>query len=251
MKDLPLILSLETATMGGSVWVGRGESQLAVRVGDPAISQSNTLLRDIDDCLGEAALSLDDIDLFACASGPGSFTGLRIGIATLKALAATLNRPCVGIPTLHAVAHAAGPSKATVALLPAGRGEIFAQMFSVSNSSGEKIVKALDAAAHLAPDKLVERYGALPDVRWAGSGSHLHRASIERAAHDRGFVFGDASNDGTSKTGMPAWELAADEKNLAGHVAALAKQAYEQGLMQQPEELLAIYVRPSDADLAK
>src|SRR5580765_4545993 len=100
----PVILSLETATMGGSVWLGYGTVKLATRIGDPNVSQSASLLKDINDSLDEAGVKLAEVDLFACASGPGSFTGLRIGIATLKALAASLSRPCVGIPTLQAVA---------------------------------------------------------------------------------------------------------------------------------------------------
>jgi tRNA threonylcarbamoyladenosine biosynthesis protein TsaB len=130
----PLILSLETATLGGSVFLGRGSVQLAARIGNPQVSQSSSLLQDISDSLEEANVPLQDVDLFACASGPGSFTGLRIGIATLKALAASLKRPCIGIPTLQAVAQAAGYSSATIAVLPAGRGEVFAQMFSVSDN---------------------------------------------------------------------------------------------------------------------
>src|SRR5882672_9645855 len=118
MVDLPLILSLETATLGGSIFLGRGNEPLAARTGSPEVSQSASLLNDINDTLVEAGVTLREVKLFACASGPGSFTGLRIGIATLKALAASLHQPCAGIPTLQAVAHAAGPSSATVALLP-------------------------------------------------------------------------------------------------------------------------------------
>ena len=159
LSDDPLILSLETATLGGSVWLGRGPLELAAAVGDPAVSQSNSLLSDINRCLSDAGVSLDQVDLFACASGPGSFTGIRIGIATLKGLAATLNRPCLGIPTLEAVAHAAGESSAIVAVLPAGRGEVFAQMFSASNVSNQIVVSSSDQAAHLSPQKLIEKYG--------------------------------------------------------------------------------------------
>src|SRR4029079_8498802 len=126
------VLSLETATIGGSICVARGLDTLAARAGDSKVSHSNSLLSDISESLQAAGLTLADIQLFACASGPGSFTGLRIGIATLKALAATLQKPCAGVPTLNAIAHSAGDSSATVALLPAGRGEVFAQMFSVS-----------------------------------------------------------------------------------------------------------------------
>jgi tRNA threonylcarbamoyladenosine biosynthesis protein TsaB len=168
MSEGPVILSVETATRGGSIFLGRGIVQLATRVGDPNVSHSNNLLTDINDTLEDAGLSLEDVELFACASGPGSFTGLRIGIATVKALAATLQRPSVGIPTLEAVAHAAGTSAATVAVLPAGRGEVFAQMFSVDE---DNTVTELDDAAHLSPPRLIDRYGAIRNLIWAGSGA--------------------------------------------------------------------------------
>lgn len=251
MGDAPLILSLETATLGGNVWLGRGKLQLAARNGDPQVSQSNSLLSDINDCLVEAEVSLADVDILACASGPGSFTGLRIGIATLKALAATLNRPCVGIPTLHAVAHSAGPSMATVALLPAGRGELFTQMFSVTSVSGDNLVSPIDTAAHLSPQKLIERYGMLTELRWAGSGAHLQREAIESAALERGTRFGTSFTETASANGTRGWVLTANPENLAINVAALALQAYSKGQMQRPGELQAIYVRPSDAELAK
>ena len=92
-------------------------------LGDPAVSHSSTLLSDIASTLKAANVALDEVDLLAAASGPGSFTGLRIGVASLKALSITLGRPSFGIPTLHALAHSAGPSKATLAVLPAGRAE--------------------------------------------------------------------------------------------------------------------------------
>ena len=250
MIDAPLIISLETATLGGSVWLGRGKTQLAVSTGDPQVSQSNSLLRDISDCLDGAGVSLTEIDLLACASGPGSFTGLRIGIATLKALAASLDRPCVGTPTLHAVAHSAGPSMATVALLPAGRGELFAQMFSVSVVGGNNLVKPIDTAAHLSPQKLLERYGMIANLRWAGSGADLQRETIAKAACERGIEFG-SQTETVSANAETGWMLMANPNNLASHVAALALQEYSKGNSQRPDELQAIYVRPSDAELAK
>src|SRR6185436_3238007 len=140
----PLILSVETATMAGSVALSRGDEIVGVVSGDPRVSHSNTLLGDVDKLLTDTRVELSEIDLFAAATGPGSFTGLRIGLATIKALSATLARPTAGIPTLEAVALSGGTSKASVALLPAGRGEVFAQLFSVSGSA---VVEALEEAA--------------------------------------------------------------------------------------------------------
>jgi tRNA threonylcarbamoyladenosine biosynthesis protein TsaB len=248
VSDTPLILSLETATPGGSVFLGRGSVQLAARQGDPQVSQSSSLLSDINDSLLETGASLQEVDLFACASGPGSFTGLRIGIATLKALAASLKRPCVGIPTLQAVAYAAGPASATVAVLPAGRGEVFAQMFSVSDGT----VIEIDAAAHLSPRRLVEKYAALTNVRWAGSGAHLQRDFLSSYAQQQGIDFAQNASELSAlppASGCNLWQLAAPETNLAKHVAALALRAWQAGQVQSPYSLSAIYVRPSDAEL--
>lgn len=234
--------------MGGSVFVGRGKLQLAARNGDPKVSQSNSLLSDIDSTLNETGLSLQDVDLFACASGPGSFTGLRIGIATLKALAATLGRPCAGIPTLKAVAYGAGSSSGTVALLPAGRGELFAQMFSVSE---EEVVREIDLAAHLTPQRLVERYATFKDVTWAGPGAHQQREFLEANAQQLGISFGEGAPEPPDDTHQRAniWRLAAKETNLARQVAALALQLLERGEVQSAHSVQAIYVRPSDAEL--
>jgi tRNA threonylcarbamoyladenosine biosynthesis protein TsaB len=221
--------------------------QLAARTGDPQVSQSASLLTDIEDSLKDADVSLADIELFACASGPGSFTGLRIGIATLKALAASLKRPCVGIPTLQAVAHAAGPSSATVALLPAGRGEVFAQMFSVSES---EIVVELDVAAHLSPQRLLQKYGALENLKWAGSAAHLQHDFLEGYAREHGIAFVEQSPEASNvQSQSAAWTLAAKETNLARSVSALALQRFQAGKLQSPDSLSAIYVRPSDAEL--
>ena len=243
----PLILSLETATMGGSVWLGYGTVELATRIGDPKVSQSATLLKDISDCLDEAGAKLAEVDLLACASGPGSFTGLRIGIATLKALAASLDRPCVGIPTLQAVAVGGGISAATVSLLPAGRGEVFAQMFSVSEDG--KVVER-DSAAHLSPSALLARYAGLRNLKWAGNGAHLHRSLLAKYADEQGiYFFEDLIEEKKTESGAGIWELSAPEPNLAKHVAALALQLFQSAAIQLPHSLKAIYVRPSDAEL--
>lgn len=242
----PVILSLETATMGGSVWLGFGTVGLATRIGDPKVSQSATLLQDINDSLDEAGVKLVEVDLFACASGPGSFTGLRIGIATLKALAASLDRPSVGVPTLHAVAHAGGASSATVALLPAGRGELFAQMLSVSENGA---VAELDTAAHLSPSNLIARYGGRRNLKWAGNGAHAQRELIENFAREQGITFVDDQLADQPEPNRDLWVLAAPEANLAKHVGVMALQLFQSNAIQSPHLLKAIYVRPSDAEL--
>lgn len=244
MNPNPVILSLETATLGGSVFLGRGNVQLATTRSDPKVSHSNSLLTDIAATLDEAGLSLKDVELLACASGPGSFTGLRIGVATLKALAAALALPCIGVSTLPAVAHAGGASRVTVALLPAGRGELFSQSFSVSEDAR---VTELDAASHISPLKLVEKYGRLEDVTWAGPGALAQGDFLRSQAQERGITFHETTKPGGEQPS--GWKLAAEIDNLASHVAALALQSFQSGVTQSAHTLSAIYVRPSDAEL--
>ena len=223
----PQILSVETATLSGSVAFSRGEKVLAALTGDSGVSHSNTLLSDIDRVLREAQVELADVDLFAVATGPGSFTGLRIGIATVKGLAATLDRPTAGVPTLHAVALAAGPSPRSVALLPAGRGEVFAQLFSVTK---EGLVTELDKPTHISPSKLLEKYGSLESVLWCGPGAIANKKLLENSA-------------------SPEGRLAPAVTNLATHVARLALMKFHEQQLVHPDALQAIYVRPSDAEL--
>jgi tRNA threonylcarbamoyladenosine biosynthesis protein TsaB len=224
----PLILSVETATLSGSVAVSRGDEILGVVTGDAGVSHSNTLLTDVDKLLAETQIALMDIDLFAVATGPGSFTGLRIGIATIKALAATLDRPTVGIPTLEAVALSGGVSAESLALLPAGRGEVFAQLFSVL---GPDLVEPLDEAAHIPPARLFERYGDLETVTWCGEGATSNRELIASWSENRD------------------WTIAPQTKGLASHVAKLAFARFKLNQFDNPFALRAIYVRPADAQL--
>src|SRR5690349_785076 len=121
-RSEPLILAIETATRAGGIAVARGEKILSSRAGDPAVSHSTNLIEMIQSALNHAVAKLSEVDLFAAAVGPGSFTGLRIGLATVKAFAAVTGRQTVGISTLAAIAHATQVEGQIVSLLPAGRG---------------------------------------------------------------------------------------------------------------------------------
>ena len=122
-------------------------------------------------------------------------------------------------------------------------------MFSVSEDGS---VTELDAAAHLSPQRLVEKYAALRNAVWAGSGAHLQRDFLKSYAQQQGIGFVERSpeaNVSPRLLGGNTWNLAAKESNLAKHVAALALDAFQAGKIQSPHSLSAIYVRPSDAEL--
>jgi tRNA threonylcarbamoyladenosine biosynthesis protein TsaB len=223
----PLVLSIETCTLAGSLALSRSETLLGVSSGDAKTSHSNTLLKEIDQLFSTTQTELREVDLFAVAVGPGSFTGLRIGVATVKALAATLNKPVVGVSTLEAIALSAGESRATVALLPAGRGEVFVELFSVDE---KEVLTALDTPAHLTPERMIERYDSMNELLWSGPGALAQQEVIEKHS---------------------GWSLAPQCENLAVFCGELALQKYRLGQVEQAHELRAIYVRPSDAELKK
>lgn len=221
----PLILAVETSTRAGSVSLCRGEKFLAAGLGDASSSHSTDLLSNIERVLREGNSTLFDVDLFAVTVGPGSFTGLRIGLATVKAFAVCAQKPCAPVCTLAAVAHGAGDSEKTVAVLPAGRGEVYAQSFSVRGD----VAQDLDGATHIKPSDLVERYGKARAITFAGEGAHQHFESIRQAAL--------------------GWSLAPQPEHLANSVAVLALAAYRRGELVSAEDLVANYVRASDAEI--
>jgi tRNA threonylcarbamoyladenosine biosynthesis protein TsaB len=248
IKEEPLILSLETTTRAGSICLTRGEELLAARTGDAGASHSNDLLKNIEAVLKSAGYGIKDVDVFAVTTGPGSFTGLRIGLATAKSFAVTLEKPLYGVPTLAAIARAAGPSAATLALLPAGRGEAFAQLFAVDESLRPS---AQGEPVHLPPVRLLESLDKGSALKLAGEGAHIYAEQIKAFALRSGIDLkreGEDSSD-SHESASTRWRLAASIENLAVHVGAEARRALLEGKSGEALSLRAIYVRPSDAEL--
>jgi tRNA threonylcarbamoyladenosine biosynthesis protein TsaB len=151
----PVLLSIETATRVMSVALLQGESLLAeITTFDDAV-HSERLLPAVDQLLRIGALSLDEVDAFAVSIGPGSFTGLRIGLATVKGLAFESDRPVVPVPTLAALTlAAAGAVGPVAALLDARREEVYAACLERPGDLGkplmpEAVVTAEELAAAL------------------------------------------------------------------------------------------------------
>jgi tRNA threonylcarbamoyladenosine biosynthesis protein TsaB len=240
----PVILAIETATRAGSVALARGRKILRSVVGDATASHSNDLVSSVEKTLGDAGVRLADVDLFAVAVGPGSFTGLRIGLATVKSFAVCTGKPCAGVPTLAAIAHAAGQSERTVSLLPAGRGEVFAQLFSVDDGD----VQDLDSAGHLTMKAVLEKYGKARELLWAGDGAHLQARALRDWARANGISFGEVKPSLSSEA-HTGWKFAPPAAQLAVSIVALALKAYGNGDIVGPDELRAVYVRASDAEI--
>lgn len=247
--DTPLILSLETATRAGSLCLMRGDAVLASVESLSSETHSTSLLAEVESLLKQTGINLREIDFFATASGPGSFTGLRIGLATIKGFAHTLGRSCVGVPTLHALAHASGVSANTCALLPAGRGEVFGQLLSVSD---EGFVSEKSEPVHLPPETMIERLVDMRSLLWTGPGAWGFAELIRERAQRLGLEF--VERDGplvAANEEENCWTLVLSERALAVDVGLLALQRLRAGAPHGAENLQALYVRPSDAELNK
>lgn len=129
---------METSTRLGGVAILHGKEVIAEKAGGEKSSHSAQLLSDIREMLKKSDLDLKQIYLLAVAIGPGSFTGLRIGLATAKGLARALKIPIAGISTLEAAAACSEKDGEICVVLQAGRSEYFVQSFKKSTKDGLK-----------------------------------------------------------------------------------------------------------------
>jgi tRNA threonylcarbamoyladenosine biosynthesis protein TsaB len=179
--------------------------------------------------LDRAGVVLSAIDAFAVATGPGSFTGLRIGIATMQRLAFAEGKPLVGVSGFDALARIAAPSPAGFGVatwVDAWRGEVFAALYEDGREVQEPVVSR--------PEVLLESLRGRPTL-FIGDGASVHGATIRR-------VMGESARIADPQA-----------PPLAGTIAMLATYAVgsAQGSAHRPETIRPLYVRRTDAELAR
>ncbi len=125
------LLSIESAVAGGSVALIFAESGTLVRHEGNDSSRAEKILSVIYDVLDEAGLALRELDMIAVSTGPGSFSGIRIGLSTALGLTAALNIPLTGVPVLEAMANAATCNKELIAAVPVGKSDVAWQSFEI------------------------------------------------------------------------------------------------------------------------
>ena len=153
----PLLLAIESATSAASVALLRGETEVASRAVATDRPASELLLPTILALLEGARIAIADIEAFAVSVGPGSFTGLRVGVATAKGLAFGGDLLVVPVPTLAALALRAEPAPGpVVALLDARRGEVYAAGYDGDLADAPRFGPAV-----LRPEALVDAMAAL------------------------------------------------------------------------------------------
>jgi len=198
-----VILSIDTSTHSGSVAVTQEFQILSQKKITGPIPFSQILLRAVDDCLNEAGVGMSEIDAFAVARGPGSFTGLRLGIALVNGLALATGRPSVGVDTLHAMAFLAPKTERMICpLLDARKNEIYGATFlhdgdELRRQTGD-VVEPLEDFLQKLPGKTL----------FLGNGAEIHREKIETFLKDQAFFdTKDPQRPVAPGVGFLAWSL--------------------------------------------
>ena len=129
-----LILAFESSAKPASAALVKDGQLLSQYTQCSALTHSRTLLPMAEDMLKNAELTLRDVDLIAVAHGPGSFTGIRIGVSTVKGLAWAAEKPCVGVSTLEAMAwHGLAVGGYICPVMDARRSQVYNALFKIEN----------------------------------------------------------------------------------------------------------------------
>jgi len=223
------ILALDTTARHGSVALVTDGRVEALLVSGGASQPARRLPGELAEVLDHAGVTLDAVDALAVAAGPGSFTGLRIGISTMQGLALATGRPLLGISALDALAYVAAhdepdPEHVIGAWIDAWRGEVYAARFSADGTpDGDPIVAR--------PAEALAQLGNAHALR-VGNGVAAHREELATLA----------------PTAHLADPLAPP---LAPAVAMLAARAVAGGARPAPHAIRPIYVRRPDAEIAR
>lgn len=238
-----LILGVETGGKNGGVALARGDVNTFQLLGEAAIGAgqySAELMPRIVELLADAKIDKRDLDGFAVASGPGSFTGLRVGIATVKALADTLQKPVAAVSVLEALAataieehHVATGSCVSngnvTVLLDAGRSEVYAGVFAISSTLDARIITLTERA------ELLLRREDLP-----GAVTELASAPVMLATSDPAVADHLLSHD---------FSVITVRRPGAADIARLGIQKLSRGEAAPVADFDANYIRRSDAEL--
>lgn len=136
------ILAIDTSSKNASVAITENEKKLIELNNADEKTHSQKLMPMIDETLTKTGLSLEDIGLIACCLGPGSFTGVRIGIATAKAFADSKNIPTVGVNSLEELAYNLNTEGHVCSLIDAGHGNTYAGFYKIEKDKNGKLQTA-------------------------------------------------------------------------------------------------------------
>jgi len=222
------VLGIDSSTPGCSVALLNNDTIVAERIADPKPSYSKYLLQMVDQVLTEGKSRLDDVDGFAVTIGPGSFTGLRIGVSLLKGFVLATEKPFVGINSLEAMACTLdSPKHPVCTVLDARKSEVYAAVFESQKDGLHPLLKE----SALSPEALCEKI-EVPTL-FIGNGVERYRE-----------VFKDSLGARFMEPGtLPRFSTAAG-------TALLASRQFDHQNNFDLNQLRINYIRKSEAELS-
>lgn len=227
------IVSIDSSTHLASIALAADDTIIALSLFKANKALSAHLLPELERMLDASGLTVGEIDLFACAVGPGSFTGVRAGVATVQGLALATGKPCVGFSTLALVAmNFPLASLPVCTLLDARKNEVYAALYDCSSPLPAPV---MDDCV-MGPEAFLDKLLAATDtpVILAGDGAVRYREVIVQRLGERAIFAPPSLHVGH-----------------AGNGALLALHAHRNGQDLEPGRLLPVYLRPSEAEYAK
>ena len=223
-----LTLAFDTASKTASVAILRDQDVLYDTIIDKGLNHSEVLLPAIDEACRLTGIQLPEIDLFSCTTGPGSFTGLRIGVSTLKGLMMATGKPAAGVSSLAALAlNVKEKGKIIGAMMDAGRGQVYLAYYRYDKDG---ILNQLEAARALDPQSIA--YSCEEEVIYVGDGAIKYAGLIRFPAHKK---------------------IATAQQQFisASAVGLLAIEKYHRNDLLDLAGCVPVYLRSADAQLKK
>jgi len=222
------ILAIETSTMLGGVSVmDEAEGLLIETRLNVKTAHSERLMTEVDHALKQAGLGISDIDVFGVAIGPGSFTGLRIGLSTVKGFSYATGKPVVSVPSLEAFAWSFPYSEYPVCVMfDARKKEVYAAVFKWTDRGFERVMGEVS----IRPADLVASLEG--KVVFAGEGALIYRETIAEIA-------GENALFAAPHAMVPS----------PSNVAYLGLRKAREGDFADPVTLVPCYIRRSEAEV--
>lgn len=219
-----ILLAFEASAKPASVALLRDGKLLAQSTQCTALTHSATLLPMAEDLLKNCGMKLSEVDCFAVSRGPGSFTGIRIGIATVKGLSWAADKPCIGVSTLEAMAwHGVSAGGLICPVMDARRSQVYNALFEIRDGVPQR----------LTPDRPIALEELAKELKELGK---------------RAFLVGDGTELTKRYLDAQGIECAAAPENLMWQDAWGVAMAAQSEKPVSSQELLPVYLRLSQAE---
>lgn len=148
-----IILAIDTSSIYASCAVMRDGEVLSEKVSLSGLVHSKSVMPLVEDCLKSISIDVSEVDVFACVAGPGSFTGVRIGVCAVKGLAQALNKPCAEINTLDCLQLNATYAEYVCPIMDARRGQVYSGVYKNGTLIRPQDVCPLEEVLEFVKDK--------------------------------------------------------------------------------------------------